>query len=829
MKKILKFSFVSILSLSTQQYAFPQQYEVVVPDFAKDMAARDCSCADLSEEKAEMRFLFRQFFRSEYSGTETKTRDFQDAKFFKMAPSLDPNRYALNQNRPAGISTIYQSYPFTTTQIINDHRYDLALCPIGPSIKSHLSPEGKLAAQAWNSSFTTLAGGPGRPVFRQFSSDADFQLGFAELCKKAGVQDCSDEFKKALEGSAANWDVKTEEKTLSKTETRVSKQEIKNKTKILTRLEPLIYFHFDIEKKIRNEAPYVLTPDSGGLNLSADDLKFSRATVKTTSEGKIILQSAGKSKFGYNVQYKDGIGIGAGPGIQTTVRWGQTSLAKYLPIGFYAGGMVVFSKARTLNRKVSDPSEASYEFRQIKYDPDTVVKDWGIGDSYSFETPKNIVSNFMLAAGMSFYGIATGPALVKGNSVNHIVTKIGPKEVIVEVADLNVLSLSGSIAGALLSYSPVLINDIKKAKGTYYFNLESPAAREAYNQMMSGNYFDAQMLAQDGNNGSVDRVADNRSKTFLDKVDGNDYLTSWYFGIPFIYLNFLTGKQTEVGYLRDFLDRTDSRYYHGIYLDNYQRRILFDHQYLTQMFYTGVENTGQVNMTHADSQDFYGRYVWNYQDESAKKGDLREKLNEMVYFRTGLEELDIDETHLPKDLGYVNAEVIVDIDQNLATQLYNTVSFAEVNLEMQSVINEFSKKSYSKGQDYCEPYLEKYLTARPDLNPEKIRSRSAAREYCLGEIRKNTSQVLGEIRVQLHEMSQLAVALDDNSKKKLAHSFREFGRKMMTDRFTFKVMYNLLKKRTERDFVRYTINGERLVNMVVSYPSGLVSGVVGTL
>lgn len=807
------------------------KYEVVKPKvFEKAIKNEPPVPVWKDDKKAHWEFELRRYYNrylgaeASMSKKEKETKLMENAVFFDPSKvrSLDPNKFVLPLNGSAG--TRVETRYFTKTW----KSFDLALCPIGGSIKKSMSAEGKSAAHAWNNAFQNIAGGPGKPVFRQFSNESDLQNGLTDLCQQAGIQNCSDEFKDALKSSAQKWDAKPHSEQVAE------QYEVRNKTKVKWRIEPLIYFNFDIERKTTNLTPYNADPDDPPPvppvppvpNPDPDDTNEPPGLVaqkaKLTDAGKIILQPGKKTNYGYSVLYKDSFGIGGGAGIQSVIDWNAPSFASLMQFGAHAGGMVIFNQAQAISRKVEEPGKMSLVFDKSEPTAENILKAWKVGDSFNYELRGGV----MLTAGVHFLAMAIGPTYVKEGTAQHIVTKIAPGKVMVEVVKLNVSSLAATATAGLISYSQVATNDVERVKNMYFYDLEMEAGRRAFEQIMIGNYYDTQALIAENQTVAVAFVERDASRTYLDRSGQyKDFARAWYVGIPFIYWNWLKGQQTEEGYMQNFANAVESRYYHGIFFDNYHRRLLFDHKYVSEIFYTGIENSDKMPMIRANDQDYYARYVWNFQDETARRETLRTQLNNLIYFRTGLEELDVEEKFLAKKLGYTNAEVILDFDKTITDALFGQLEGSDLKNSLEYALREFENKDYPMKLDYCASFkVNAYRNINNDGH-QHFNNKALAKKDCVESIRKKDTEIINQMNRILQEMYKLSKATDDNSKRLFAQAYREFGRLMMTDRFTFRAVYNLLKYLEVGDFVRYTINGENLANMVIYFPSGKISRV----
>ncbi len=824
----------------------PQQpqgrFEVKKPDVYREKVETKRSETEIREWKDDKRAHWEfelQKYYARYTGGEASmnrmekfTKDFENSVYYdpSKARGLDPNKYGLPLNGVNGGKFINNTYTRRWTT------YNLILCPITKSVGKAMSPQGQLDAKAWNNSFGNLADG-GQGIVRQFNNQADFDAGFAALCQQSGVQNCNDEFKNAVKSSAAKWDEQ------AKSEVVEEKYEVRGKNKVKWRIEPLIYFNLDIEQKIVNLTPYVNDPDN------QPPIPYARNIVggeqRPSPMPRIPLRPA-LPGYGYDVSRKQTLGIGGGVGIQSIIDWSSPSWAWLKQAGVFAGGMITANEvkgstkriepndeqlrdmmakvtgARMISHNSNRADETVYTAQDIYPNLDNIRR-WKVGESYLY----TLRGGFMLTGGIHWMAIAMGPTFVKEGSAETIVTKIGDDKVMVELTSLDVYSGAMSLAAGIVSYSQVYKNTIDKVKKTYFYDLGMEAGRRAFLQLMIGNIYDTECLIAQDQTVAVAIVERDVSRTYLDRKAG-DFMSSWYIGIPFIYWNLLKGKTTEEGLQTDFVDNLENRYFHGMYFENKNRRIIFDHKYVTSAFYSGIENTALRPAKRTDYQDFYGRYFWNFQDESADRSTLRKQLNKMIYFMTGLEELEVDESAIRKDdIGYVNAEVIVDLNQEATLALMmNAVEGdgPDIIAGFEKGLADFLKTDYPESLDYCNKPIEmnQYRNLLNE-NHDHFHNKKKAKEDCVEFIREKFTPVIKNMINELkNKMWKYANSPENEDKRLFAQSYAEFGRLMMTNRFTFRAIYNFLTGIGIGDFVRYTINGESLANMVIYFPSGKV-------
>ena len=82
------------------------------------------------------------------------------------------------------------------------------------------------------------------------------------------------------------------------------------------------------------------------------------------------------------------------------------------------------------------------------------------------------------------------------------------------------------------------------------------------------------------------------------------------------------------------------------------------------------------------------------------------------------------------------------------------------------------------------------------------------------------SGVIAHMIKQLENIQTLSKDVKTKEDRiRLSHAYREFGKLMMTNRFTFKAIYNILKEGEIGDFVTLKIQGQEIANMVRHMPS----------
>lgn len=814
------------------------RYEVKRPEiFKEEVLEKNLPSPEWKDDKrAHWEFELINYY-SRYLGGEAsmarlerETKLHENALFFdpSKARSLDPNKYLIPLNGVNGGKWVTDLYTRTWKS------YEFVLCPISRSVGNSLSAQGKIDVHSWNRSFGSLAGGSGLPIVRRFNSESEFNAGIESMCKQAGVKNCNDEFKNAVKSSASQWDEQNHSEQVE------SSRQVDSKTRVKWRLEPLIYFNLDFEKKVVNLTPYVNDVENAAPIPSAR--QFVGAGNAPMPATRIPLKPASPS-YGYDIYQSRTLGLGGGVGIQSVIDWSSPSWAWLKQAGVFAGGMITKNETRGSARRVEPTDPTPEQLREMMAKVTEVqavnhygkipngdirtqfiypvvgnIKNWKIGESYHY----TLRGGFMLTGGVHWMAVAMGPTFVKEGSAGHIVTKVGEDKVMVEVTDMNVVSGSAALAAGILSFSEVMKNNISRVKETYFYDLSMPAGHHAFTQLMLGNYYDTQFLIAQNQTVAVALVERDVTKTYLDR-DAGDFMSSWYVGIPFIYWNWMWGKTTDEGLLQNFIDSLETRYYHGMYFDNHHRRVLFDHKYVTSAFYSGIEHSAIMPMRRSDNQDFYGRYLWNFQDESPDRKTLRKQLNKMIYFQTGLEELEVDESAIKKDdIGYINAEVIMDFNREVTGALFGALQGTELKRQYDRAVDQFKKTEYPEDLDYCDTFeINGYRGVYSEGHPH-YQNKRLAKEECSEFIRKKFMPVIEEMKRKLVIMEEKTKRTDDESKKEFAQLYREFGRLMMTNRFTFRAVYNYLAEVDVGDFVRYTINGESVANMVIYFPSGKV-------
>lgn len=560
------------------------------------------------------------------------------------------------------------------------------------------------------------------------------------------------------------------------------------KADIRWRVEPFIYLNFDVEKKVTNLLPYVGIAKAHGQ--------------------KIILQPGVPSKYGYEVNKKISFEVGGGAGL---FAW---------PIGGFVSGGAVVTKARGISRLTQTPNEDLNTYGTGRPTVENIIKHWNVGESYHYD----LGGEFVLSGGASWTFISAGVTHVKGASSEHTVTKIGPDKVMVEVANFKNVSDKMSLSAVIAGVSTVTENEIKKLKFTFFYDLAMPAGRRAFVQLMHGNYVDTMALVAENQTVAVALIEKDLTRVYLDRKSG-DYMTSWYFGIPPIFWSFSYGKTSEEGALTSYIDSIEVRYYHKIYSENFYRRLLFDHKYVTSAFYSGIEQTGRASIKSDPNEDYYGRFIWNFQDESARRQTLRDQLDKLIYFATGLEELDVDMKDLSKNLEYTNAEVLMHFNKETTNLLMGTLEGGGSDLiaSFHRAVEQYAGVEYPKELDFCEnwdgrpPYY-----VRHDTEPSKIKSKATLKAECVALIHKKYELAVKDMVKELRKMFDSLRVNDDQAKQEFATAYRNFGELMMTNRFTFRAVYDFLLDVGAGDIIRYIVNGENLANMVMYFPSGKV-------
>ena len=398
------------------------------------------------EQKAHWEFELNKYYRG-YVGNEdslpktvdTLTAYGQQAPFYDFVRAWDPHKAVISRKSPTGSHIEFDIVAVRFKEIRG------ALCPIGGSIKNSLSPQGKDAAGLWNAAFSTLNGGSG-PVRISGRGQEGFDREINRLCGEAGISNCTDEFKDALKASAQSI---TES---DKTENIEVPREVKNKSRVKWRFEPLIYANIDISKKIvdltphkpgqpnpdPNDPPSPPNPPTPPTppNPDPDDPTTEPPGPNPDAllaSSKILLQP-GTGRYGYQYTATDMFGIGGGAGLHTAIDAAGPASSFFKQIGFVVGGMIILNRIQTVSRKVPSLKVMDPDYVFKNPTAENISKYWSIDDSFSYMGSGGL----MLTFGISYASISVGPTFVSEVSEQKIVTKIAPTKVMVEIADLSV-------------------------------------------------------------------------------------------------------------------------------------------------------------------------------------------------------------------------------------------------------------------------------------------------------------------------------------------------------------------------------------------------------
>ncbi len=671
-------------------------------------------------------------------------------------------------------------------------------------------------------------------------------------CKAAGIVCDDNKAREILSHNCGEKLTVKEENTKSEKKTQEVVR-VKNKTRILTKVEPMVYANVDFSEKILSMT--VFDPTIGG-----------KVKNGGKNPGLIPLQPANK-KDGYKViKTRMGAG-GAGPSVQTVIQWaGSPLLAAIGRFGGYAGVMGTLSMSDALVRRVNtleeaDKNNSRYRGAVNVFETDegldktinNIINHWKVDESYNFQYS----GGYIVSAGTSVMLIAMGPTYFYDKTrLNKTVTKIGDKRIMVETKDVKLESFALTVGLGLVSASHLTSFDsvplfgehlntrTEMERSTFLFDLESPVGRKAFKNFMMGNALDAQYLAAKGEDPSVLKVDLEKTKSY----QGRDYygeketMNSFYFGIPFIYANKLKGVQTQEGASDFFVDGRHNDFNQGIYMDRYDRRIIFDHKMKLKGFYGGAQTTsdfttvpsadGSLRSNKNVEHYYYGRYAWNFQDESASKSEFIEQLTQLTNVDTGLVELNMDASRLPEDLGYVNIELTLDLSKRATEVLIDKLVDSDGQNFEAAVRSEIDKYflAYGNGRkgsptgiksaDYCSMH-EGFTT-----NGSKDAVAQTNWDYSIQRCRnfafnESFNSGVTSKMVQLMEEIQklLPKATDQSGRNTLSKAYREFGILMMKNQFVFKAIYNILKDAEIGDFVTLRIQGQEIASMVRHMPS----------
>ncbi len=796
------------------------------------------------EQKAHWEYELNKYYRR-YLGNEDSLPQAVDqinakaksARFFDLVRSWDPHKGMIPWNSSTGSRFETDVVTVNFKEIVGE------LCTIGYSVKTSLSPEGRAAARLWNSAFPTMSGGTGSIRIVARGQDG-FDKELNRLCGEAGISNCSDEVKDAIKSSAHN--ITENEKSES---VEVSR-EVKNKSRFKWRIEPLIYANIDLSVKSVDLTPHI--PGQPNPNPDPDDpSKVPPGPYRDAllANSKILLQP-GTGRYGYQHTATDMLGIGGGAGLHTVVDMSGPAASFFRQLGFVAGGMIILNRIQTVSRKVPSLKVMAPDYVFKHPSAENISKYWSVDDSFSYMGSGGI----MLTFGVTYAAVVVGPTFISEVSEQKIVTKIAPTKVMVEIADINLNSGSVTIGSGPISYSNIVANQLNKARKTYLFDLSFEAGRRSFEQMMIGNYYDAQALIALGNTVAVVELSREINKSNSDSGGSSIFM----FGLPFLYKVWMKDNQSSQGKIEDYANHIDTKYDHGIFVDREERRLIVNpispftslwynltgrkteaiefnsHKYLTKAFYGGIEKIFNYDDDDQANRNYYGRAVWNFQFDHSKKSNLKESIDEMIYMDTGLEELDVDDARIPWDLGYLNIEVLMDLNKNATDALMNLLEGGSTEFirELERIVDDYFTPEYmsrvnaygdyyydhDENRDYCHEKLKLFYQARQDARRNTVVTIGEAKKRCKKLVLAENKETIQKMVEYLTHMRSVIMSQDDD-KKEFARLYREFGKLMISNRFTYRTVYNLLVKAEIGDFVRYTLNGERVANLGMSLPS----------
>ncbi len=580
-------------------------------------------------------------------------------------------------------------------------------------------------------------------------------------------------------------------------------------------------------------------PDDPPIPDPTDEPPIPSSQFKSTGKkviGRIVLQPAGQTPAGYEMNLKKTVDFGVGASAQASASMGNPVLWALQKSPFYVGGLAHISTVSSITRNVGNTSDKDVGIMQPTAKN---IKLWSVGDSISC----GLTGGFLFTVGANYYTVGASFTYVndvglKDGGAEHVVTKIGDQKVMVEVVNLVVNSASVNVMGGIVTHSVALKNKIEKVKKTYFFDLANPTGARAFNAIMTGNYADAQYIATRQLSPAVSIVDKDSS---VNRLASGDYMRTWYIGVPFLYWSKLTAQTSTDGYLEDYVNDRGTLYFQAIYQEHKNRRIVTDHKNMARAFYSGAEISETSAPKGEREQDYYGRFLWNYQDESTSRDDLREKIDRLVYIDTGLEELDVEERLLPSKLNYANVEMIMDLNRAATDILVGHVEngMGDYQRAAQKALDTYFNAVYmgnedyymgSEDRDWCyvkEKHLYRGIYVTDGQEGESIRS---AKVKCR-EIA--TAQTMDTVRKMYQIITAMVLIKDsetESDKKALAKMYNKLGQLMMTSRFTVRMVYNLLAAETNLgDFVRYIVNGEKMANLTVYFPSGKIAQPLNSL
>ncbi|HAR41050.1 MAG TPA: hypothetical protein DCS07_00185, partial [Bdellovibrionales bacterium] len=505
----------------------------------------------------------------------------------------------------------------------------------------------------------------------------------------------------------------------------------KAKKRFVFDLTPLLYLDLDFSKKFVNLTPAAKSSDR---QLVMDEYR----------DGFRFLQSR-------SIDF----GVGAvGSWHYTNATGLERFFAAYVGVLPITGSKIFsdrFVQKKADAKKLPEPS--------IPY----LAKDldaWREGDQLSYFTHGGIL--FFGGAGVS--PVTAGLAYLAEGQWTTTIVKLPEQKVYAKLSKTKLNSLSTSAGTALLVVS---LSQFKNSDDmfSFVFDLRTASGALAYEDFLKGNIAAIQKMALTPESG-VKQDLSSRGKRI-------GKLWSMWFGIP-IFANVVGSQGTtyEAQHVLDGNDGTHTDVEYGIFMKERKTRLFFKHNNKTQAFFgTSYRQDSPVS---GKTQGYFGKMVWNYENDNASDNNLRSNIDNLVTL-TGLSQIKTEVPVVGK-MNYVGIRFEMTIPQQTTDLL---MSFAK------------NKETFVQIYGYAKALLDETFKGieNPDEMPKDLCNMEGfSANRCPEQYHQATAIALNDMYKSLRKMAK---SKDKNSKD-FVKAYGIFGRALLFNKFAFQSVMKAL-------------------------------------
>ena len=407
------------------------------------------------------------------------------------------------------------------------------------------------------------------------------------------------------------------------------------------------------------------------------------------------------------------------------------------------------------------------------------LQTWAVGDFVQYR----MTGGVGFTAGWDVGGVYMGPYFVAQGDWLYYVEKTDEQKVYVKVTNASMRSLGASVGTSFVSVGVELFNHTDLGF-SYSYDLKDPQAAQAYEDAIHGNLIPTDQRVAAVRGGSVQKKYGSRRAAL-------GYLRYWYFGLPFVgSAGGQNGKIYSISDERIHSDESKSQIEYAAYFNETQTNgLISSHlRFLNDfygVYYTNTTRDGKV------TPGYWGQFLWGYENMRTSSSDFKQALRQLAR-QTGLgPELRID---IPqKNLGYLNVRLLANLGEMATDALVGAVRTDEnrITTQLESAIREGVAKYFSDGKDA------EHICLFEDRQWESV-------DHCIGRLNRSHTVVVGEMVHHLKNMEQSK----SKSKAQFVHSYAEFGKRMIQNRFIFQAVRKILKE-TPIEIV-LTLEGDRV-------------------